>query len=122
MITLKKRLSLPPRAITRVQLIESATRLRQMQQPMLIIEHGTARIEELEKELAKARAERDAARNAAVERAHREERVKAKTIRVVDNRAAWQAKQPKARLPMVAMHSTRVITADVWQQPTEHEA
>jgi hypothetical protein len=69
------------------------------------------RVAELEAELAKTG-------DVAKARAHRDERVKAITLRVVDNRATWVAKMGlKQRAPLVAITSTRVITADVWQQP-----
>ena len=66
------------------------------------------RIDKLTRELS---AERK--RNA--ERAHREERVRAITVREVDRIAEWYAKQPKARTPHVLIKSEKIVTADVWE-------
>lgn len=57
----------------------------------------------------------------AVARAQREERIKPHLIREHDGRADWYAKQPKARPPIVAIHSQRIITADTWQLPVIEE-
>jgi hypothetical protein len=73
------------------------------------------RIQELEARLAQAQALNEAA----VRRAHREARLDKLTIRVVDRRADWYAKQPKARLPHVIVTPVTMITSEVWEQPPE---
>ena len=61
----------------------------------------------------------EAERNRNAEKAQRDERLAKITIRVVDRRNEWYAKQPKARLPAVYVSSQQIITADVWQVPRE---
>jgi hypothetical protein len=120
-LTLRKRISLPPQAVTRVNLQSAAQAVRGMQgtpATVVIRDYGErdalkARVAELEAELAKTG-------DVAKARAHREERLRAITIRVVDNRAAWAAKMGlKQRAPLVAITRRHIITADVWQQPEE---
>ena len=120
-LTLKQRISLPPKAVTRVHLQSAAEKQRSMRVATVVIrDYGErdalqARVHPLEAEL-------HAANNAAAARAHREERLKAVTIRVVDRRAAWAAKMGlKQHTPLVAITSTHVITADVWQQPSTED-
>lgn len=122
MSTLKHpRYSLPPKALTRVNLMRSASALREMQRPAtppaVIVQHDAAELARLRAENARLVSERDAAHHAAAARAQREERVKAITLRVVDGRAAWAAKIGLRRPPLVALTSRHVITADVWQLP-----
>lgn len=121
MLTLKKRISLPPEAVARVNLHGAAQTLRTMQPATVVIrDYGErdalqARVQQLEAQL-------HAANTAAASRAHREERVKAITIRVVDGRAEWAAKMGlQCTAPLVAITSRHVITADVWQQPTAED-
>lgn len=61
----------------------------------------TQRLQELEAQLAAAQAQ-------LAERAQREERVKAITLRVVDNRAAYAAKTGAGRRPAVTITSRYV--------------
>lgn len=105
---------------TRQSLALSARSLRSMQAtPAVIVQQGdVAEVARLKAALAKAEAERDAALNAAAARAHREDRLRSITLRVVDRRAEWAAKMGLTQAPpLVVMHSTKVITADVWEQP-----
>jgi len=71
------------------------------------------RIQQLEVALAQA----TAINAAAIERAHREARLDKLTISVVDRRADWYAKQPKARTPHITLTPDRMITVEVWEQP-----
>jgi len=73
-----------------------------------------ARIRALEVELAKEREEQ-------ARRAHREDRVKAITLRVVDGRAAWRAKMGLRREALVVIQSHQITTADVWQARTDDD-
>lgn len=115
-LTLKKRISLPPKAITKVNLQTAAEKVRGMQVATVVIRDYGDR-DALQARVLQLEAKLNAANNAAAERAHREERVKAVTIRVVDRRAQWAAKMGlQCTAPLVAMTSTHVITADVWQQ------
>lgn len=119
-LTLKKRVSLPPRALTRVALTRSAETLRQMQTatPAVIVQRDDAEVRRLQAEVSRLKTERDAAVKAAAERAHREERVKAITLRVFDGRAIWAAKMGlNQTTPVVALTSRRIHTAEVWEQP-----
>ena len=119
-LTLKKRISLPPQAVTRVNLQTAAHTVRSMQAttPATVIIRDYAERDALKLRVAELEAELAKTGDVAAARAHREERLKAITLRVVDNRAAWAAKMGlKQRAPLVAITSTRVITADVWQQP-----
>ena len=121
-IALKQRISLPPKAMTRIRLQSAADTLQRKQTtPATVVIRDYGERDQLQARVAQLEAELLKVSNAAAERAHREERVKAKTIRVVDRRHEWAAKQPKARLPNVAMHSTGIITADVWQQPAHED-
>ncbi len=120
-LTLKQRISLPPKAITRVHLQSAAATLRTMQPATVVIrDYGErdqlqARVLQLEAELLKATTD-------AAARAHREERIKAITLRVVDRRTEWAAKMGLQRkAPLVAITSRHVITADVWQQPSNDD-
>ena len=120
-MTLRTRIPLPPKAVTRVHLQSAAATLQRMLPATVVIrDYGErdalqARVHQLEAELLSAS-------TAAASRAHREERLKAITIRVVDRRSAWAAKMGlKSTAPLVAITSNRVITADVWEQ-TQHEA
>lgn len=119
MLTLKsnRSISLPPGAVTRAALHSAAATLRTMQPATVVIrDYGErdqlqARVQQLEAELLSAN-------NAAKTRAHREDRIKAITIRVVDRRNEWAAKMGlQSKAPFVAITSRHVITADVWQQP-----
>lgn len=117
--TLRKRISLPPGAITRVNLHTAAQTVRGMQAttPATVVIRDYAERDALKLRVAELEAALAHKDDAAAARAHREERLKAITIRVVDNRHAWAAKMGlKQRAPLVAITSTRVITADVWQQ------
>ena len=114
-LTLRKRLSLPPHAVARANLHRAAHTVRSMQPAVVIHDAASAalkaRVRQLEAEL-------HTAQTAAAARAHREDRLQAVTLRVVDRRAAWAAKMGlKQRLPLVAITSQHVITADVWHQP-----
>lgn len=103
---------------TRRTLAVSARSVRQMQAiPAVIVQQGDlAEIARLKAALAKAEAERDAARNAAAERAHREDRLRKYGLREFDGRAIWAAKMGLTQAPpLVAMTSQRIITADVWE-------
>jgi hypothetical protein len=56
------------------------------------------------------------------ETAHRWERVRKNTIRVVDRRAEWAAKMGlKQQQPLVALTSRRIVTADAWEIPHDEE-
>lgn len=71
MMTLKHpRHSLPPKAITRVNLMRSASALREMQRPAtppaVIVQHDAAELARLKSELARAKAELAAQRRQAV--------------------------------------------------------
>lgn len=104
----------------RQSLALSARSLRGMHAtPAVIVQMGdVAEVARLKAALVKAEKERDAAVRAAAERAHREDRVRAITLRIVDRRAEWAAKTGLTQAPpLVVMHSTKVITADVWEQP-----
>lgn len=119
-LTLRSRIALPPRAVTRVHLQSAAATLQRMQPATVVIRDYGER-DALQARVLQLEAKLHAANNAAAARAHREERVKAKTIRVVDRRHEWAAKMGlQCTAPLVAMTSTHVITADVWQQP-KHE-
>lgn len=91
--------------------------------PAVFVHQGDlAEITRLKAALAKAEAERDAARNAAAERAHREDRVRKHLLREYDGRAIWAAKMGLSQVPpLVAVTSQRVITADVWELPPSEE-
>jgi len=118
-ITLRSRqtLRMPPRAETIARMPDTAAKLRSMQAHVVIVQDASlkARVVELEAALT-------AATDAAKERAHRNERVKAVTIRVVDRRAAWESKMGlRQQQPLVCLTSQRIITADVWTQPQGDE-
>jgi len=118
-ITLRSRQTfrMPPRAETIARMPDTAAKLRSMQAPAVIVQDASlkARVVELEAALT-------AATDAAKERAHRNERVKAVTIRVVDRRAAWEAKMGlRQQQPLVCLTSQRIITADIWTQPQGDE-
>jgi hypothetical protein len=85
-----------------------------MQAPAVVVVQDpalVARVAELEAALAKTG-------DAAKERAHREERVKAVTIRIVDRRAAWESKMGlRQKQPLVCLTSQCIVTADTWTQP-----
>jgi hypothetical protein len=67
-------------------------------------------------------AEVQALKAAAVARAQREERMKSYKGAVTDGRSAWEAKMGYRQQPVqVAMTSTSIITADVWQHPPPDE-
>ena len=103
---------MPPRAETIARMPDTAAKLRSMQAPVVIVQDASlkARVVELEAALTTAT-------DAAKERAHRNERIKAVTIRVVDRRAAWEAKMGLRQCqPLVCLTSQRIITADVWTQ------
>jgi hypothetical protein len=108
---------------TRQSLAHSARAVRSMRAvPAVIVQSGdVAEIARLRAELDQARAERDAALHAAAARAQREDRVRAITLRVVDRRADWAAKQGLKARPLVALTSQRIITADVWEQPAAED-
>jgi hypothetical protein len=107
----RQRQRLTLRSFPRMNLQPAAAVLRTMQPDTAALQ---ARVKELETALRKANA-------ATVARAHREDRLNAVTIREVDNRAAWYAKQPKGRQPQVILTPRHVITAEVWQQPPPAE-
>lgn len=123
MLTLKQRIPLPPRAHTMaVALPRAAQAVREMKTASFVVVKDEAEIARLKAELKAAQAALKTAANAAAARAHREERLKAITIRVVDRRDAWAAKMGlKQRAPFVAITSERIVTADVWQLPTPDE-
>ena len=122
MLTLKKRISLPPQAVTRVNLHSAAHTLRTMQTPATVVIRDYGERDALQARVQQLEAHLHAATTAAATRAHREERVKAITIRVVDGRAEWAAKMGlQCTAPLVAITSRHVITADVWQQPTAED-
>jgi hypothetical protein len=105
---------------TRQRLSHSAAALRTMRSPaapVVIVQHAAAELARLRTENARLLTEIHAALTASAARAQREERVKAITIRVVDGRAIWAAKQGLKRPPLVALTTRRVITADVWELP-----
>jgi len=113
-LTLKtsRKVRIPPRADTLARLPDAAENLRRMQAaPAVVLVQDpalVARVAELERQLAA--------------RAHREERVKAVTIRVVDRRAAWESKMGlRQRQPLVALTSQRIVTADSWEPQTSEE-
>jgi hypothetical protein len=121
-MTLTKTPKIPIPQRTRMQLDRSATALRLMQGPAVIVRRDEAEITRLKAALKAAEEARDAALNAAAARAHREERVKTITLRVVDNRLAWAAKMGLTqRQPLVVMQTERIVTADVWQLPPNEE-
>ena len=105
-------------------LTEVATRANQMRAPAVFVtasplreaetKRDKQRIQELEAALAAAQA----ANKATIERAQREARIEAVTIRVVDRRADWYAKQPKARSPHVILSPEMMITCETWERPT----
>jgi len=117
MTTARPRAQLP-------DLSEVATRANQMRSPAVFVtasplreaetKRDKARIQELEAALAAAQA----ANKATIERAQRESRIEAVTIRVVDRRADWEAKQPKARSPHIIVTPVRMITCETWEPPT----
>jgi hypothetical protein len=124
-----RKLTLPPHAITRARLTTAARTLQGMQpqttrtltpttEPVVIVKQDT-HAEALRSQIEALKAENTALRSAAHERAHREERIKAITIRVVDNRAAYAAKLGLKRPPLVVIRPQRVITADAWELPSE---
>lgn len=118
-LTLKQRLSQPlsPQEVTALRLRSAAQALRTMQPATVVIRDYGER-DALRDQVKQLEAELNATRNAAAARAHREERVKAITLRVVDRRSAWAAKMGlQCTAPLVAITSHQVITADVWQQP-----
>ena len=115
-LTLRPRICLPPKAVTRVNLATAAQTLRGMQ-PATVVIRDYAERDALAAKVQQLEAQLQTATTAAAARAHREERLKSITIRVVDGRANWYAKMGlKQRAPLVAITSSRVITADVWQQ------
>jgi len=124
MNTLNKRISLPPKAITRVNLQTAAQTVRGMMQAptATVVIRDYAERDALKLRVAELEAALAHTGDVAAARAHREDRLKAITIRVVDGRATWAAKMGlKQRAPLVAITSRHVITADVWQQ-TQEEA
>jgi hypothetical protein len=66
----------------------------------------------LREQVARLTRERDAAVSAAAARAQRAERVRAVTLRVVDGRAAFAAKQARGRAPLVIVHPHSVQVVD----------
>jgi len=117
-LTLKRRVHLPLKAMTRVQLIRSAEALREMKAPAVFIDTNTDEVAKLKARVSELTAERNAALKSVAERAHREERVKSITLRVVDNRAGFAAKLgSKKRVPLVTITSQHITTTDVWQVP-----
>jgi hypothetical protein len=120
-LTLRPRICLPAKAVTRVNLATAAQTLRGMQ-PATVVMHDYAARDALAAKVRQLEAQLHTATTAAAARAHREERLKAITLRVVDGRANWYAKMGlKQRVPLVAITSTHVITADVWQQHTNED-
>lgn len=102
MLTLKHRLQPPP------DLHRAALAVRAMRQPVVIVHQDapatTARIRDLEAQLATAQRQ-------LAERAHREDRVNAITLRLVDNRAAWLAKTGKGPAPHITITTHHVDVA-----------
>ena len=120
-LTLKQRIPLPPQAVTRVNLIGAAQQLRRMQPATVVIRDYGER-DALRLQVQQLEAELHQTQGIAAARAQREERVKAITRRVVDRRSEWAAKMGlKRSAPLVAITSTHIITADVWQQPAQED-
>jgi hypothetical protein len=104
-------------------LSEIGQRATSLRQPIVIVpaspqraaetKRDKQRIQQLEAALAQA----NALNIATIERAHREARLDKLTIRVVDRRADWLAKQPKARSPHIILSPERMITCETWEQP-----
>lgn len=115
-LTKPRTFRLPPRAETRARLPSVAAKLREMQAPAVITIQDPAliaRVEELERQLAQTG-------DVAKERAHREDRLRAITIRIVDRRASWTAKMGlKQQQPLVCLTSQRIVTADHWTKHVE---
>jgi len=125
----RNKIALPPHAITRARLGTAARTLQGMQpqttrmmtptaEPVVIVKTDTESAA-LRQQIEALKAENTALRCDAAARAQREERVKAITLRVVDNRAAYAAKLGLKRPPLVVIRPTRVITAEAWELPTE---
>lgn len=76
-------------------------------------------VTELNLKIAALTKELEAERNRNAERAQREARLEKVTVRVVDRRNQWYAKQPKCRIPAVYVGSQQVVTADVWHVPQD---
>jgi hypothetical protein len=104
---MKTRLRLP-------NLAAVAQTAKHLRQPVVIVAPSKKNEAELQKLRDRVR-ELEAFQQAAIDRAQREDRVKAKTLHVTDNRAAWAAKLGIRRQPFVAITPLRVITSDVWQ-------
>lgn len=98
-------------------LTRAAHAVRDMR-PVVVVSRtpeGGETIQALQARIRELEAEKTQADQAAARKAQRLDYLNARTLRIVDRRAAWRAKQPGRHQPVVTITPRRIEVLDVWQ-------